>query len=224
MVGAVEAGTWILGLAGLLDGRAATTHWEDLEAFAARFPQTDVKPDRWVIDGPVFTTGGATPALDLVLALIRARQGYSVALDVASLFVYDAVNTGSDAQPIVSLGSIGRSEPRLAQAIRMMEAHIDRPLATAAIARRVPVSVRTLEGLFRRVLGTSPGAYYLSLRLKTARRLIIDTGAPLADVAVRSGFSSISTLSRAYRRHFGHPPSEARPKMPDAITRGPLSV
>ncbi len=79
---------WLLGFAGLLDGRRATTHWEDLEDFAARFPNVDVQPDRWVVDEPVFTTGGATPALDCMLALIRARSGYSAALDVASLYIY----------------------------------------------------------------------------------------------------------------------------------------
>lgn len=61
MTGGFEAGAWVLGLAGMLDGRAATTHWEDLEDFAARFPLADVRPDRWVIDGPVFTAGGAMP-------------------------------------------------------------------------------------------------------------------------------------------------------------------
>ena len=62
-----------MGMAGLLDGRRATTHWEDLEDFAARFPNVDVQPDRFVVDEPVFTTGGATPALDCLLSLIRAR-------------------------------------------------------------------------------------------------------------------------------------------------------
>src|SRR3546814_7536953 len=62
---------------GLLNGCRATTHWEDLEEFAARFPDVDVRPDRFVIDGPRFTTGGASPAFELMLNLIRARQGRS---------------------------------------------------------------------------------------------------------------------------------------------------
>ena len=76
--GGVEAGTWLVGRAGLLEGRAATTHWEDMEDFAAAFPGTDVRPDRYVIDGPVFTTGGASPTFDLMLHLIRSRLGMAV--------------------------------------------------------------------------------------------------------------------------------------------------
>jgi transcriptional regulator GlxA family with amidase domain len=210
MTGGIEAGAWVLGLAGLLDGRAATTHWEDLEEFAARFPLADVRPDRWVIDGPVFTAGGAMPALDLMLALVRARQGFSTALDVASVYVYDETQAANAAQPLVSLGRLRDREPRVAAAIRTMEAHLDQPLPVSAIALRGGVSSRTLETLFRGTVGTSPGAYYLALRLKAARRLVLDTRLSMADVAERTGFSSIAALSRAFRRQYGSPPSAAR--------------
>ncbi|SMO46672.1 GlxA family transcriptional regulator [Paracoccus laeviglucosivorans] len=210
MVGGVEAGSWVLAMAGLLDQRKATTHWEDLEDFAARFPQVRVIPDRWVVDGPVFTTGGAAPALDFMLALIRARQGFGAALNVASLYVYEEVRLPSDAQPLVSLGRAGRLEQRLAQAIRIMEEHLDSPLPIAAIAERIKCSTRTLEGLFRDNVETSPAAYYQSLRLQAARRLVMDTDLGMADIAVRTGFASIASLSRAFRRRFGQPPSAAR--------------
>lgn len=210
MVGGIEAGAWVLGLAGLLDGRAATTHWEDMEEFAARFPLADVRPDRWVIDGPVFTAGGAMPALDLMLALFRARQGHATALDVASVYVYDETRPANEAQPLVSLGRLREREPRVAAAIRAMEAHLDQPLPVSAIARRGGVSTRRLETLFRGAVGTSPGAYYLTLRLKAARRLVLDTRLSMVEVAERTGFSSISTLARAFRREFGQPPSAAR--------------
>jgi len=210
IVGGVESGSWLLGSTGLLDGRRATTHWEDLEDFAARFPNVDVQPDRFVVDEPIFTSGGATPALDCMLSLIRARNGYSAALDVASLYIYDEVRTRSDAQPIVSLGRIRQHEPRVAKAIRVMEEHIDRPLTVAAIARRIGLSTRGLEMLFLRIVDVSPGVYYLTLRLNAARRLVLDTNLPIADIAERTGFAAIASLSRAYRRQFGAPPSVAR--------------
>lgn len=210
MVGGVEAGSWVLAMAGLLDQRKATTHWEDLEDFAARFPQVRVIPDRWVVDGPVFTTGGAAPALDFMLALIRARQGFGAALNVASLYVYDEVRLPSDAQPLVSLGRSSRLDRRVAQSIEIMEQHLDSPLAIRDLAARVHCSTRTLETLFRTLVQSSPAAYYLSLRLQAARRLVADTGLPMADIAVRTGFSSIASLSRAFRRRFGQSPSAAR--------------
>ena len=209
-VGGVEAGTWLVARAGMLEGRAATTHWEDMEDFSAAFPGIDVRPDRYVIDGPVFTCGGASPTFDLMLHLIRARLGMAVALDVASVFIYDQSRAATDAQPLVSLGRLDGYDPRLAQAIRLMEGHVDRPLTTAAIAKRAGVTSRTLEAIFRRSIGETPGAYYLRLRLNAARKLVTDTRVPMADIAGRTGFSSAAAFSRAFSRAFGTAPVRLR--------------
>ena len=209
-VGGIEAGTWLLGRAGLLEGRVATTHWEDMEDFSAAFPGCDVRPDRYVIDGPVFTAGGASPTFDLMLHLVRSRLGMAVALDVASVFIYDQARAATDAQPLISLGRLDGYDPRLAQAIRLMEAHVDRPLPVSAIARRCGVTARTLETMFSKAIGETPGAYALRLRLAAARRLVLDTTEPMAAIAARTGFSSASSFSRAFSRAFGMPPVSMR--------------
>lgn len=209
-IGGIEAGTWLVARAGLLEGRAATTHWEDLEDFAATFPGAEVRPDRYVIDGPVFTSGGASPTFDLMLHLIRTRLGMAMALDVASVFIYDQSRAATDAQPLVSLGRLDGYDARLAQSVRLMEAHVDQPLTIAHVARRVGVTPRALENIFRRSIGETPGAYYLRLRLNAARRLVADTRLPMADIAARTGFSSAATFSRAFTNGFGKSPSTLR--------------
>ena len=209
-VAGIESGAWVLGAAGMLAGRRATTHWEDLEELAARHPEATVVADRYVIDGRVVTAGGASPAFDLILHLIRSRFGAAVALDVASVFVYDEAHAATDAQPLVSLGRLGLREPRVAAAIRVMEASLDRPLASAAIARRVGVSVRSLETLFKRTLGVGPAAYGVQLRMQAARKMVTDTDLPLAEVALRTGFASPSSFAHSFRRHSGRSAGDLR--------------
>ena len=208
--GGVEAGTWLVARAGLLEGRAATTHWEDMEDFSAAFPNTEVRPDRYIIDGPAFTSGGASPTFDLMLHLIRSRLGMAVALDVASVFIYDQTRAATDAQPLVSLGRLDGYDPRLAQAIRLMEAHVEAPVTVEAIARRAGITPRTLESIFRKSIGETPGAYYLRLRLTAARKLVTDTRIPMAEIAGRTGFSSAAAFSRAFSRAFGRAPVHVR--------------
>lgn len=217
-VGGIEAGSWLIAGAGLLDGRRATTHWEDLEEFAGAFPNIDVRPDRYVIDGRCFTAGGASPTFDLMLHLIRSRLGVAVALDVASVFIHDEGRSPGDAQPLVSLGQVDGHDPRIAAAIQQMENRIDSPLTISAIARRLSLSVRGLEKMFRSSIGETPGAYYLRLRLSVARRMVTDTALSLADIAERTGFSSASAFSRAFKRAFETSPLALRRTMKPAGT------
>ncbi len=209
-VGGLEAGSWILARAGLLDGHAATTHWEDLEEFATSFAGIEARPDRFVVDGRVFTTGGASPTFDFMLFLIRRRYGYPLALEVSSVFIYDGVHSAADTQPLVSLGMLENSEPRVAAAIHVMERHVDDPLTIAQVAAQVDLSVRMLEYLFRQTLELSPAAYYRRLRLQTARRMVVDTRLPLQEIAVRTGFNSLSAFSRRFRAEYRQSPGECR--------------
>lgn len=209
-VGGIEAGAWLLGHAGLLENRAATTHWEDIEDFRSAFPACDVRPDRYVISGKVFTTGGATPTFDLMLHLIRSRQGMGLALNVASVFIYDQSRAPSDAQPLVSLGRLDQRDPRIANAIRLMESHVDAPMSVAAIAAGAGVSQRTLEQEFTRLIGEPPGRYYLKLRLGAARKMVTDTSLAMTEIAARTGFASPAAFSRAFRGAFGKAARELR--------------
>jgi transcriptional regulator GlxA family with amidase domain len=209
-LGGIESGSWPLAMAGLLDGYRATTHWEDLEEFAAAFPRVNVVSDRYVVDRERFTAGGAAPALDMILNMVRAQHGLKLALDAASLFIYDQKQLAEDPQPIVSVGRLANIDPELAQAIHWMQAHMDAPLPMAAIARRVGLSVRTLQLRFRARLGVSPNAYYLDLRLAAARRMLQQSRHSAAEVAVAHGFGSGSAFARAFRQRYGINPTAAR--------------
>ena len=129
---------------------------EDLDQLATTFPAISVVADRFVVDGNRFTTGGASPALDMVLNLIRERQDYWLALEVASIFIYDQVHKADDPQPTVSLGRLDWEEPRVSAAMRIMERHVEQPKSIRAIARAVGLSERMLEVLFRQTVNMTP--------------------------------------------------------------------
>jgi transcriptional regulator GlxA family with amidase domain len=210
LVGGIEAGSWILARCGLLEQRTATTHREDLEDFATHFPGIDLKPDRFVIDGKLFTTGGASPTFDFMLYLIRRRYGYPLAMEVSSVFIYDGARSATDIQPLVSLGMLESDEPRVAAAIHVMEQHIDDTLSITQVAAQVELSVRMLEYLFKQALDLSPAAYYRRLRLQTARRMVVDTRLNLQEIAIRTGFNSLSSFSRRFKIHYQQTPGDCR--------------
>jgi transcriptional regulator GlxA family with amidase domain len=212
LVGGVDAGPWVMARAGLLNGYRATVHWEDLEDLAAAHPEIDVVPDRFVIDRNRATIGGAAPAADFMLHLIRARHGAGLARQVAQSFLTLA-RDGAEPQIAPAAPDPAADpalDPRVAAAVARMEARLDAPESVARTAAAVGLSARRLETLFRAAFGTTPGAHALALRLQAARRMLTDTRHPLADIALRTGFSSPATLSRACRRAWGRPPGSLR--------------
>ncbi len=207
-MGGIDAGAWVLARAGLLNGYKATVHWEDFEDFAAAHPSIDVSHDRFTVDRNRFSAGGAQPAFDLMLHLIRARHGPALALQVAASFITTA-REGHEPQISPAKPDL-RLDPRVSAAIARMEAQLDTPETITEIAEAIGLSPRRLEQIFAENLGLTPAAYALSLRLQAARRMITDTRHPLAEVALRCGFSSASSLSRAISRKFGQAPSRLR--------------
>ncbi|PJF09445.1 GlxA family transcriptional regulator [Pseudorhodobacter sp. MZDSW-24AT] len=211
-IGGVDAAPWVLARAGLLDGHRATVHWEDLEDLAHAHPQITVSPARFVVDRTRLTAAGAAPAYDLMLHLIRARHGAGVARQVAQSFLHpprpgDAPQLGATALP--PRPEPGQ-DPRVARVLARMEATLDAPDSMANLAAEVGLSARRLESLFRAELGTTPGAHALGLRLAAARRMLTDTPHSMAEIALRCGFSSPATLSRAFRRAFACAPASLR--------------
>ncbi len=210
LLGGLDTGAWLLAEAGLLDGYRATIHREELAVFAERFPGVEVVEDRYVIDRDRVTAGGATAALDLVLAEIRRVHGRALASEVAALFLYAAELPADQPQAAMPEHLLGRRDPRLARAVALMQRQMEPPLSIAGLAARLGLSPRSLERLFRLHLETTPRAYYRELRLAHARGLLLETGLPVAEVALRAGFDSPAAFSRSFRRRYGLAPGRLR--------------
>lgn len=205
---AADTGTWLLAAAGYLDGRRATLHWQLLVEFAETFPDVTVVPDRHVRDGPFLTCGGASTALDLILAEISARFGRSVKFDVASMFLHDL------AQPAMpwrhTEGMSSDLPTTIHRCMAIMASRLEHPAGLDELAHEAGLTLRTMARLFADHVGMSPGRYYQHLRLSRARDLVTHTALPIGQVALRCGFASASALSSAFSRRYGFRLSSVR--------------
>lgn len=202
MIGGVEAGAWMLAHAGLLNGQAATTHWEDLNAFAARFPDIRVEEQPSLRSRTRFTTAGAGPTLDLMLDLIAMRQGRALALEVSRLMNFLPRAAASRRDPGL--------DPVVAGVVEVMTRNLDDPIPISVLAHDAGLSARHLQARFQQALGRAPYAHYLNLRLEEARRLLRETPLPVVEVAAATGFASPAGFTRAYRRRNAETPSDTR--------------
>ncbi|KIC31314.1 GlxA family transcriptional regulator [Leisingera sp. ANG-S5] len=208
LVLALDTAAWLLAAAGVLDGHSATIHWQELDAFAEAFPKAEVSTARFVRSGPFLTCGGASTALDMMLSLIQDLYGSAAAFGASTMFVYDPSRQSELNRGAARLEQ--RGSPKILKAANLMAETIETPLSTAALAKRVSLSERTLARAFQRELGMTPGKYYKMLRLQHARYLSEETHLSLEQIAMRCGFSSASSLGRSFSGHYGRTIREAR--------------
>lgn len=209
-VGAICTGSHILAHAGLLNGYRCTIHWANLDSFVEEFPDIDVRAELYEVDRDRFTCAGGIAALDMILNEITRKHGPDLAAAVSEQFMHERIREGHDDQRLPLQARLRVSHPKLIKAIAEMERNTEEALSRDEIARRVGLSRRQLERLFRRYLSTSPARYYLKLRLNRARTLLTQTTMPVTEVAFASGFTSASHFSKCYRDMFGRTPRAER--------------
>lgn len=209
-VGSVCVGAFVLAQGGLLAGHRCTTHWEYIDILRERYPSLEVVDELFEIDRTRFTAGGGTAAIDMMLALIASWKGMPVASAVTDILIHHRMRGRDERQRMALSARLGVSNPRLLQAVGLMEENLEAPLACSEIAEAIGLSPRQLERLFRDLLGEKPARYYIGLRLKRARHLLRHTGLPILDVAIACGFASASHFSKTYGEHFRATPSEDR--------------
>ncbi len=209
-LGALCTGGYALARAGLLDNYRATIHWENLPALREEFPRVQLNDQVFSIDRERYTCSGGTAPLDLMLNLIQLKHGLRISQLVSEQFVLERVRSAEDRQYVPLRAQVGASHRGMIKVAQLMEENIEKPLSLDRIARATGLSRRQIERLFKRHLDCVPKKYYLEMRLRRARELLLQTAMPIMDVTTSCGFKSPPHFSRCYRSQFGHPPSAER--------------
>lgn len=209
-VASLCTGAFVLGAAGLLDGRRATTHWAHTAELSARYPLAEVDPDVLYTDnGSVLTSAGKAAAVDLSLHLIHLDHGASVANRVARRLVVPPHRSGGQAQFVATPVEVS-GDHRLAQLLAWVLERLDQPLTVTDMARRANTSPRHLGRQFRAVTGQTPLQWLLTQRVRRAQELLETTDQSVSSIAVATGMGTATTLRRQFKRVVAVPPDSYR--------------
>ncbi|WP_119157269.1 GlxA family transcriptional regulator [Caldimonas tepidiphila] len=215
-------GAFVLGDAGLLDGRQATTHWACRDLFARRFPKADFRPDvLYVDDGGVITSAGTVAAIDCCLNLVRERHGADVANRVARLLVTPPHRQGGQAQFIEQPVPELPSENRLPGVLEWARERLAEPLSLDVLADAAHMSRRTFTRRFREATGTTVLKWLAGERLARAQQLLETTDMPIEHIATAVGFGTSLSLRQQFAARFGTSPSSYRRAFFDARRGAP---
>jgi transcriptional regulator GlxA family with amidase domain len=212
-LGALCTGSYLLARAGLLDGYKCTIHWENLASLREDFPEVRVSDDLFIVDRDRITSAGGQASMDMMLKLIHDRHGSKMVTHISEQFMCERIRSSDDRQRIPLHLALGANQPKLTEAVTLMEANIEEPISLDELSNYVGISRRQLERLFQKHLNCVPTRYYLNLRLNRARLLLLQTSKSIVDIALACGFISAPHFSKCYRDLFGIPPRDERRKL-----------
>ncbi|VFB22322.1 GlxA family transcriptional regulator [Pseudomonas fragi] len=214
-------GAFVLGDAGLLDGKEATTHWAVREEFARRFPEVGFRPEvLYVSAGNIMTSAGTVAAIDCCLHLLRQRLGADVANRTAKMLVTPPHRQGGQAQyvehPVPQLSS----ETHLSDVLAWARVNLASDLSLDVLADMAKMSRRTFTRRFKEATGSTVSKWLNAQRVVRAQELLETTDLPIECIAGEAGFGTPLSLRQQFGVHLGTSPSEYRRTFSREITLG----
>lgn len=204
------SGSFALGAAGLLDGRACTTHWMYFDAMERAFPK--IKLNRtalYVQDGRIVTSAGTAAGIDASLHLVRSELGSKVANMIARRMVVPPIRDGGQ-QQFVDIPIPESAADSLAPTLSWVVANLDQQHTAESLAQRAMMSQRTFARRFAAEVGTTPHKWLIQQRVLAARTLLEESDLGIEQIADRVGFNSAVVLRDHFRRQTGLAPVDYR--------------
>jgi len=209
-IASICVGAFILGEAGLLDGRRVTTHWLFGKELQSRYPKARVEVDRiFIADGQIWTSAGMTAGIDLALGLVERDLGREKAREIARMMVLHHRRAGGQSQHSVLLDIEARSD-RVQAALQYARLNLSINLSVQHLAAVACLSPRQFSRLFRLEIGLSPAKAVENLRLEAARFLVEQGRLPIETIASDTGFSDRERMRRSFLRAYGQTPQSMR--------------
>lgn len=210
-------GAFILGAAGILNGKRATTHWFFAHEFKQRFPEVQLQEEKVIVDeGNIVTCGAATSFQNLVIYLVDKYFGHEVAILGAKMFLID-MDRPSQLPFQMFFSRINDKDSAIAQSQKFINEHFKDDISLERLAKRVGMSPRNFSRRFKLATGESTANYIQQLRINEAKRLLEASDLSASEIMYQVGYNDDRSFRRLFRRYVGLSPRQYRNKFKSRV-------
>ncbi len=210
LICAVCAGVFLVAEAGLLNGKAATTHWHLADRFQARYPEVRLKREKMIVDeGAIITAGGVTAYMDLSLYLTGRFGSPQLGKTLSQTLLVDPARHSQLPYTAMDL-NMAHGDEVICKVQRWMQQNLAATISISHLAEMAGLGLRTFTRRFKRTTGDTPLKYLQQLRIDTARTLLETTDQGVDAITYGSGYADPSSFRRLFKRRTGLSPSAYR--------------
>jgi transcriptional regulator GlxA family with amidase domain len=209
-IAATCSGTYLLAIAGLLDGRRATTSWWMASSFRRHFPAVHLEEQALMVDdGDFITTGASTAVYSLVVRMIADFAGEELAQQTSRMMLLDTERQSQ--APYVSQALLEKPRHSLAEKItHFLDRELHNQISVSRLASHCGTSERSLLRHFRAHFGATPLGYIQHLRVERAKALLEATQLSFDEVVERCGYSDVPSFRKLFKRETSLTPGDYR--------------
>jgi transcriptional regulator GlxA family with amidase domain len=207
---ATGTGVCFLADAGLLDNKAATTHWYYFDQFRKDYPKVKLQTKRFITNsGNIYCAGRMNSITNLIIHFIERFYSHEIARQIEQHFAHEIKQTY---ESIFYSFDEQRShhDEEIIQAQQWMLRNYANEVSMQALSKQFDMSLRTFNRRFKKATDKTPLEYLQHIRLGTAKDLLKDSNLSIAEISYRVGLSDPSYFSALFKRHISLNPREYR--------------
>lgn len=205
-------GAFILAKTGLLEGKAATTHWAYMDLFHQLHPDVSLKVMENIVDnGTLICGGGGTSFIQLIMYLIEKYYGHELAVLCSKIMLADMDKMPQSSYSIFT-GYKQHQDGSILKVQEYIEASYRESISIAAMADHAALSERTLNRRFKAVTGITPIDYIQKVRVEAAKKLLEESNRTVSAIMEAVGYNDLGNFRSVFQKQTGTTMKEYRKK------------
>lgn len=210
LICAAGTGCCFLAEAGLLDGKAATTHWHYFDQFQKDYPLVQLKRQYFITQaGNLYCAASVNALADLTVHFIQRLLGKEIANHVERHFSHE-IRRAYEASGFFEQDHSRHPDEDIIQIQIWLQDNYHREIIMPQLAERFGMSTRTLNRRFKAALGISPLEFLQEIRVNTAKDLLKTSNLSINEIADKVGYQDTSFFTALFKKHLATTPLSYR--------------
>jgi len=211
-IASICTGAFLLGAAGILDGKTCSTHWSAADEFRKRFPEVHLTSNVLITDEKgIYTNGGAYSFLNLIIYLIEKYYDRETAIYCSKVFQIE-FQRNAQSEFAIFAGQKQHGDDMIEQAQVLMENNLEDKVYVDELSTKFAVSRRTFDRRFIKATGNTPTEYAQRVKMEAAKKSLENTRKTVNEVMYEVGYNDPKAFRTVFQRITGLSPVDYRSK------------